>query len=189
MADLVKEGKIRYIGISEVKPTTIRRAASVHPIHAVQTEYSLLERYPEVEILSTCDELGITFVPYSPLGRGFLTGTINNTADFESDYDFRKLLPRFQGIHFEKNQKLIDIFRQFAAEKHCSMSQLALAWLLRKNKNVVPIPGTKNLNYLEENIQAIHLTLTQEDLNRLDHLFSVGSVSGEKYPAAFECEG
>ena len=187
MADLVKAGKIRYIGISEVKPSTIRRAMKVHPITAVQTEYSLWERYPENEILPTCQELGIGFVAYSPLGRGFLTGTVVNTTKLSPE-DFRHLLPRFQGDNFLENQKLLIEFKKIAAENNCSMAQLALAWILAKNKNIIPIPGTKSVKHLEDNLGALNIHLTH-DLNKLDSLFSVGITKGKKYPDDFECEG
>jgi len=187
MADLVKAGKIRYIGISEVKPDTIRRAASIHPISAVQTEYSLWERYPEKEIIPTCEELGIGFVAYSPLGRGFLTGTVKNIAELSSD-DFRQILPRFQGGNFIENQKLIDGLSQIAKQKKCSMAQLVIAWILTQNGNIIPIPGTKRTKYLEENIAAMNLQLSQEDLNKLNELFPVNIAKGNKYPDEFECE-
>ncbi len=186
MAQLVKAGKIRYIGISEVKPATIRRAAKVHPITAVQTEYSLWERYPETEILPTCEELGIGFVPYSPLGRGFLTGTVT-TAALHAE-DFRNILPRFLGENFVANQELLIKFKNMAHEKNCSMAQLALAWLLAQNENIVPIPGTKKVQYLEENLGALDIQLSEEELQRLNSLFPLNAAKGEKYPEAFECE-
>lgn len=187
MAQLVKAGKIRYIGISEVKPATIRRAAKVHPITAVQTEYSLWERYPEAEILPTCYELGIGFVPYSPLGRGFLTGTITNTATLAAE-DFRHILPKFLGDNFIANQQLIVEFKNIAIEKNCSMAQLALAWLLAQNETIVPIPGTKKVKYIEENLGALDIQLSKEELHRLNDLFPINVAKGEKYPEAFECE-
>ena len=187
MADLVKAGKIRYIGISEVKPATIKRAAKIHPITAVQTEYSLWERYPEKEIIPTCLELGIGFVAYSPLGRGFLTGTITN-VDKLSTEDFRPLLPRFQGENFVANQKLIIELNQFAEEKQCSLSQLALAWILAQPSNIIPIPGTKRIAYLEDNLEAVNLKLSQDDLNVLEKLFPVNVARGNKYPTEFERE-
>lgn len=187
MADLIKAGKIRHIGISEVKPVTIRRAEKVHPITAVQTEYSLWERYPEKEIIPTCKELGIGFVPYSPLGRGFLTGTLTNIAEL-SPGDFRPLLPRFQGDNFLANQKLIVELKKIIEKKQCSMAQLALAWLLAQSENIIPIPGTKTIAHLEDNLEALKLQLTQEDLIALENIFPINVVKGEKYPAAFECE-
>jgi aryl-alcohol dehydrogenase-like predicted oxidoreductase len=186
MADLVKAGKIRHIGISEVKPATIRRAAKIHPIAAVQTEYSLWERYPENEIIPTCEELGIAFVAYSPLGRGFLTGMVNNISELTSE-DFRHILPRFQGDNFLSNQKLIVELKKIAAENNCSMAQLALAWILAQNENIIPIPGTKRVKYLEDNLDASNLQLTH-DLNKLADLFPIDIAKGRKYPAEFECE-
>lgn len=187
MADLIKAGKIRHIGISEVRPETIRRAAAIHPITAVQTEYSLWERNPEKEIIPACEELGIGFVAYSPLGRGFLSGTIDNVEALEAE-DCRRILPRFQGEHFVKNKKLLDGFSQIAKQKQCSMTQLALAWLLTKNKNIISIPGTKQVKYLEENIGATQLRLNQEDMQNLDVLFPLDIASGNKYPEVFQCE-
>lgn len=184
MSDLVKAGKIRYIGLSEVKPDTIRRAAAVHPIAAVQTEYSLWERSPENEIISTCEKLGIGFVAYSPLGRGFLTGTVNNIAELPAE-DCRQFLPRFLEENFKENHQLISGFKEIAAQKQCSMAQLAISWVLAQNKNIVPIPGTKKVKYLEENIRAIDLRLSQDDLAKLDKLFPVGSAKGDKYPEMF----
>lgn len=187
MADLVKAGKIRHIGISEVKPETIRRAAKIHPIAAVQTEYSLWERNPEKEIIPTCQELGIGFVAYSPLGRGFLTGTLTNMQQLAND-DFRTLLPRFQGENFIANRKFLNELKKMAEEKHCSLSQLALAWILAQPANIIPIPGTKRISYLEENLNALNLELSSEDLQSLEQLFPVNSVSGNKYPKEFERE-
>lgn len=187
MAGLVEEGKIRYIGISEVKPATIRRAASVHTISALQTEYSLWERYPEKEIISTCEELGIGFIAYSPLGRGFLSGAVKNIAELSSD-DFRHILPRFQGDNFISNRKLIEEFNQIAMQKQCSMAQLSIAWILAQKANIIPIPGTKRTKYLEENIGAMNLQLSQDDLATLNKLFSVDVAMGNKYPDEFECE-
>lgn len=187
MAELIKAGKIRHIGISEVKPETIRRASKVHPIAAVQTEYSLWERRPEKEIIPTCLELGIAFVAYSPLGRGFLTGTITNIHQLTTD-DFRLRLPRFQGENLIANQKLIRKFKKIAKEKHCRLSQLALAWILAQSTSIIPIPGTKKLSYLEENLEALNLELSPEDLNHLGHLFSLNRAKGNKYPKEFERE-
>lgn len=186
MADLVKAGKIRYVGISEVKPETIRRAHKIHPITAVQTEYSLWERYPEKEVLPTCQELEIGFVAYSPLGRGFFTGTVTNVAEL-SAADFRHSLPRFQGNNFEENQKLLVGLKQIAAENNCSMAQLSLAWVLTQDKNIVPIPGTKRVKYLEDNLGALNLRL-DEALKKLMDLFPIDVAKGNQYPDEFECE-
>ena len=187
MAELVKEGKVRYIGISEVKPATIRRAAQVHPIAAVQTEYSLWERNPEHEIIPTCQELGIGFVAYSPLGRGFLTGAIANMSQLAAD-DFRHLLPRFQGENFSANQALIVKLSEIAESKQCSLGQLALAWVLAQPGKVIPIPGTKRLSYLEDNLGALEVVLSEEDLQLLERLVPVNAVKGDKYPDAFKRE-
>ncbi len=188
MGDLVKEGKIRHIGISEVKPETIRRAAKVHPICAVQTEYSLWQREPEEEILPTCRELGIGFVPYSPLGRGFLTATLENSEAF-LEGDYRKILPRFQSGNFETNKKLLLKFKEFSVEKKATPAQLALAWLLAQGDDIVPIPGTKKVAYCEENVEAVNIHLSGEDLATLNQLFPRGSAEGKKYPDLFELEG
>jgi aryl-alcohol dehydrogenase-like predicted oxidoreductase len=187
MADLVKAGKIRHVGISEVKPATIRRAAKIHPIAAVQTEYSLWERYPEKEIIPTCQELEIGFVAYSPLGRGFLTGAVTNINELAPE-DFRRHLPRFQGDNFLANQKLITEVQKIIQKKKCSMAQLALAWLLAQKGNIVPIPGTKRISHLEDNLHALNLRLSPEELNMLEHIFPINIAKGEKYPDAFECE-
>jgi aryl-alcohol dehydrogenase-like predicted oxidoreductase len=187
MADLVKTGKIRHVGISEVKPATIRRAAKVHPIAAVQTEYSLWERFPENEILPTCQELGIGFVSYSPLGRGFLTGTVMDVAQLSSE-DFRNILPRFQGDNFEANKRLVGELQQIAEHNNCSMPQLALAWILQKDKGVVPIPGTKHIKHLEDNLGALNVRLSSEEMTRLNDMFPINVAKGAKYPAAFETE-
>lgn len=187
MADLVKAGKICHIGISEVKPATIRRAANIHTIAAVQTEYSLWERYPESDIIPTCQELGIGFVAYSPLGRGFLTGSIMDMSQLTAE-DFRPLLPRFQGDNFTENQKLILKLRGMAEELQCSLSQLALAWLLAQPANIIPIPGTKRIPYLEENTGALSLKLNQDDLDRLESIFPMNVAKGNKYPEEFEKE-
>ncbi len=188
MAELVKAGKIRHVGVSEIKPATIRRAAKVHPITAVQTEYSLWERYPEDEILPTCQELGIGFVAYCPLGRGFLTGAINNVAELSAG-DFRQSLPRFTGDNFIENQKLIAQFKKIAAMKNCSPAQLALAWILSRNENIIPIPGTKRIQNLEDNVGAADLQLSSEDLGCLESIFPKNAAKGAKYPKEFDCEG
>ncbi len=181
MAELVREGKIRHIGLSEASPQTLRRAAQVHPITALQTEYSLWSREPEDELLATCRELGIGFVAYSPLGRGFLTGQFKRFEDFPQD-DYRRNSPRFQGENFQKNLDLVHRVEQIAREKGCKPSQLALAWVLDQDKNIVPIPGTKRRKYLEENVAAIDLKLTAEDKRRIDEIFPSGAAAGLRYP-------
>ena len=182
MADLVREGKIKYIGLSEAGPETLRRAYAVHPISALQTEYSLWSREPEDEIIPTCRALGIGFIPYSPLGRGFLTGAYKSIADFRSD-DYRRTSPRFQGENFEKNLELVRHIQALAAEKGCTPSQLALAWVLARGDDIVPIPGTKRRQYLEENIGAINVTLTPQDLARIDEIAPKGAAAGDRYSA------
>jgi aryl-alcohol dehydrogenase-like predicted oxidoreductase len=181
MAELVKEGKIRYIGLSEASPATLRRAAKVHPIAALQTEYSLWSRDPEREILATCRELGIGFVAYSPLGRGFLTGQFPKFEDLPAD-DYRRNSPRFQGENFQKNLDLVRQVEEMAKEKGCRPSQLALAWVLAQGDDVVPIPGTKRRKYLEENIAANEVKLTKDDLQRIDGVFSPEAAAGGRYP-------
>jgi aryl-alcohol dehydrogenase-like predicted oxidoreductase len=181
MAKLVEEGKVRYIGLSEAAPETIRRAAKVHNITALQTEYSLWSRDPEDEILKTVRELGIGFVAYSPLGRGFLTGQIKSPEDFDED-DFRRHNPRFQGENFQKNLELVERVNQIAAEKGCTTGQLALAWVLAQGDDIVPIPGTRHVNYLQENIDAVDVALTNEDLKRLDEAAPKGATAGQRYP-------
>lgn len=181
MADLVKEGKVRYIGMSEAAPDTIRRAAKVHPITALQTEYSMWTRDPEDEILQTVRELNIGFVAYSPLGRGFLTGQIKSIDDLEPD-DFRRHNPRFQGENFQKNFELVDKVKEVAEEKDCTPGQLALAWVMAQGNDIVPIPGTKHLKYLQENIGAAEVTLTEDDLKRLDEAAPKGGTAGDRYP-------
>jgi aryl-alcohol dehydrogenase-like predicted oxidoreductase len=180
MAELVHEGKVRYIGMSEAAASTIRRAHAIHPITAVETEYSLWSRDVEDEILPACRELGIGFVPYSPLGRGFLTGLIKTFDDFAQD-DFRRYLPRFQGENFHKNLVLVDYIRELAEQKGCKPSQLALAWLLSRGEDVIPIPGTKRIPYLEENIGAVDIQLTCEDLKRIDEIAPKGAAIGDRY--------
>jgi aryl-alcohol dehydrogenase-like predicted oxidoreductase len=181
MADLVKEGKVRYLGMSEAAPETIRRAAKVHPITALQTEYSLWTRDPEEEILATVRELGIGFVAYSPLGRGFLTGQIKSIDDLDEN-DWRRRNPRFQGENFQKNFELVDKVKEIAIEKGCTPGQLALAWVLAQGEDIVPIPGTKHLNYLQENIGALEVELTNEDLQRLNAAAPHGMTAGDRYP-------
>jgi aryl-alcohol dehydrogenase-like predicted oxidoreductase len=177
----VKAGKVRYLGLSEASVPTLRRAAKVHPIAALQTEYSLWTRDPEEEILATCRELGIGFVAYSPLGRGFLTGQFKTFEDLAAD-DFRRFSPRFQGENFQKNLDLVKEVEEIAREKKCQPSQLALAWVLAQGDDIVPIPGTKRRKYLEENAVAVDLKLTAEDLRRLGEVFPSGAASGLRYP-------
>ncbi len=181
MAELVKEGKIRHIGLSEASAKTLRRAVKIHPIAALQTEYSLWTRDPEEELLSTCRELGIGFVAYSPLGRGFLTGQFTKFEDFAAD-DYRRFSPRFQGENFQKNLDLVNEVEAMAREKKCQPSQLALAWVLAQGDDIVPIPGTKRRKYLEENAAAVDLKLTPEDLETLNAIFPSGAASGSRYP-------
>jgi len=181
MAQLIKEGKIRHIGLSEASPQTLRRAAKVHPIAALQTEYSLWSREPEEEILPACRELGVGFVAYSPLGRGFLTGQFTRFEDLPAD-DYRRFSPRFQGDNFQKNLELVRRVEEIAKEKSCKPSQLALAWVLAQDKNIVPIPGTKHRKYLEENVAALEIKLTAKDLQRIDEIFPTGAAAGLRYP-------
>jgi aryl-alcohol dehydrogenase-like predicted oxidoreductase len=181
IAQLVQEGKVRYLGLSEAGPRTLRRAAKVHPITALQTEYSLWTRDPEDEILPTCRELGIGFVAYSPLGRGFLTGEIKTFEDFPAD-DYRRTSPRFQGENFEKNLQLVYRVEELAKEKLCKPSQLALAWVLAQSEQIVPIPGTKRRKYLEENMAALDVKLTAEDLVRINEVLPPGAAVGARYP-------
>jgi aryl-alcohol dehydrogenase-like predicted oxidoreductase len=180
MAQLVKEGKIRYIGLSEAGASTLRRAAKVHTIAALQSEYSLWTRDPETEILATTRELGIGFVAYSPLGRGFLTGQLKRFEDLAAD-DFRRSSPRFQGENFQKNLDLVTRVQQLAKEKGCTPSQLALAWVLAQGKDIVPIPGTKRRPYLEDNAGAVHVQLSAEDLREIDKVFPPGAAAGPRY--------
>jgi aryl-alcohol dehydrogenase-like predicted oxidoreductase len=181
MAELVRAGKVRYLGLSEASAATIRRAHRIHPISALQTEYSLWTRDVEAEILPTCRELGIGFVPYSPLGRGFLTGRFAKADDLPLD-DFRRHHPRFQGENFERNLGLVERIRAIAGEKSCTPSQLALAWLLAQGPDVVPIPGTKRRAYLEENAGAMAIALTPGDLVHLADAAPVGWAAGPRYP-------
>ncbi len=181
MAELVAQGKVRYLGLSEASPVTLRRAVKVHPIAALQTEYSLWTRDPETEILATCRELGIGFVAYSPLGRGFLTGQFQRFEDLAPD-DYRRQSPRFQGENFQKNLDLVRNVKELAQEKHCTPSQLALAWVLAQGNDIVPIPGTKRRKYLEENAAAVDVHLTKEDLARINEVFPPDSASGNRYP-------
>jgi aryl-alcohol dehydrogenase-like predicted oxidoreductase len=181
MKELVEAGKVRYLGISEAAPETIRKAHEVHSITALQTEYSLWSREVEDEILPTVRELGIGFVAYSPLGRGFLTGQIQSFEDLPED-DYRRYSPRFQGENFEKNLELVDKVQEIADEKGVAPSQLALAWLLHQGEDVVPIPGTKRRKYLEENAAAAAIELSDEDLARIDEAAPKGVTAGERYP-------
>ncbi|HEY0332416.1 MAG TPA: aldo/keto reductase [Stenotrophomonas sp.] len=184
MARLVEQGKVRFLGLSEAAPATIRRAHAVHPITAVQTEYSLWTRDPEHNgVLATTRELGIGFVPYSPLGRGFLTGAIRSPEDFEAD-DYRRHSPRFQGENFTRNLALVEQVRLLAAEKNASAGQLALAWVIAQGKDLVPIPGTKRTRYLDENLGALDLALSPDDLARIDAVFPPDAVAGQRYPEA-----
>jgi aryl-alcohol dehydrogenase-like predicted oxidoreductase len=183
MADLVRQGKVRYLGLSEAGADTLRRACKVHPITALQSEYSLWTRDPEDGALATCRELGIGFVAYSPLGRGFLTGQIKRFEDFAAD-DYRRNSPRFQGQNFQKNLQLVRRIEELAAEKRCRPSQLALAWVLAQGQDIVPIPGTKRRKYLEENVGALQVTLSPADLKRIDEVAPKGSTAGARYPEA-----
>jgi aryl-alcohol dehydrogenase-like predicted oxidoreductase len=181
MSQLVQEGKVRYLGLSEASPETLRRAAKVHPVAALQTEYSLWSRDPEDAIFAACRELGVGFVAYSPLGRGFLTGQIKRFEDLEAD-DYRRFSPRFQGENFAKNLQLVDKIGEMAREKGCTPAQLALAWTLAQDDLVVPIPGTKRRKYLEENVSALQLQLTAEDLARIEKAAPRGAAAGPRYP-------
>ena len=181
MAVLVKEGKVRYLGLSEASPQTLRRAMKVHPIAALQTEYSLWTRDPEGGILAACRELGIGFVAYSPLGRGFLTGQFRKFEDLPAD-DYRRNSPRFQGENFQKNLDLLWRVEEMAREKACTASQLALAWILAQGDDIVPIPGTKRRKYLEENVAASGVGLSKEDLRRIDEVFPAEAAAGARYP-------
>jgi aryl-alcohol dehydrogenase-like predicted oxidoreductase len=183
MAELVRQGKVRYLGLSEAGPLTLRRACAVHPITALQTEYSLWSRDPEDEILATCRKLGIGFVAYSPLGRGFLTGQIKKFEDLTPD-DFRRMSPRFQGENFQKNLDLVARIEALAAEKRCTAAQLALAWVLAQGEDIVPIPGTKRRKYLEENAGALDVQLSDDDLRRIDEVAPRGAAAGLRYPEA-----
>ncbi len=180
MAKLVQQGKVRHIGLSEAGATTLRRAASVHPIAALQSEYSLWTRDPEAEILSTCRELGIGFVAYSPLGRGFLTGRFRSQNDLEAG-DYRRTSPRFQGQNLDQNLAIVKGIEELAAEKRCSPAQLALAWLLARGQDIVPIAGTKRRSYLEQNVGAVQVSLTAADLSRLDRAAPPGATAGARY--------
>jgi aryl-alcohol dehydrogenase-like predicted oxidoreductase len=183
MAKLVREGKVRFLGLSEASAENIRRAHAIHPITALQSEYSLWTRDPEEKILPLCRELGIGFVPYSPLGRGFLTGKIQKPEDLDDD-DYRKTTPRFQGDNFQRNLDLVKRVEEIARAKRCTPAQLALAWVLAQGNNIVPIPGTKRRKYLQENVGAIDVDLTSEDLQRIDEAAPKDSFAGSRYPEA-----
>ena len=181
MADLVTAGKVRYLGLSEASAKTLERACAVHPITALQTEYSLWTRDPEADILAACRRLGVGFVAYSPLGRGFLTGAIQKPDDFAED-DYRRSNPRFQGDNFVKNLGLVDKIRALAKKKDCHPSQLALAWVLAQGDDIIPIPGTKRRRYLEENVAAVDITLTDAELAEIDAVFPPDAAAGLRYP-------
>lgn len=181
MAELVKEGKVRHLGLSEASAETLRRACAVHPIAALQTEYSLWSRDPEDGILAACRELGVGFVAYSPLGRGFLTGQIKRFEDLPAD-DYRRGSPRFQGENFARNLALVEQVGAIAAAKGCTASQLALAWVLAQGDDIVPIPGTKRRSYLEENVAALDVSLSAAEMSQLDAVLPPGAASGTRYP-------
>ncbi len=183
MAQLVEQGKVRYLGLSEASVETLRRANAVHPIAVLQTEYSLWSREPEDQILATCQELGVTFVAYSPLGRGVLAGKIQQVEDLASD-DRRRQLPRFQGENLTRNLALVDRLKHVAAQRGMTSAQLALAWVLSQDKNILPLVGTKRRHYLEENLKAVSMTLSQEELKVLDDVCTSGVASGDRYPEA-----
>jgi aryl-alcohol dehydrogenase-like predicted oxidoreductase len=183
MKQLVEEGKVRYIGLSEAGAETLRRACGVHPVTALQSEYSLWSRDPEDEVLSVCRELGIGFVAYSPLGRGFLTGQIKRFEDLAED-DYRRHSPRFQGDNFQKNMELVGRVEEIANEKNYTPAQLALAWVMAQGEDIVPIPGTKRRKYLEENAGALDVELTADDLKRIDEVAPKGAAAGTRYPEA-----
>ena len=180
MAELVRAGKVRYLGLSEAAPATIRRAYKVHPITALQSEYSLWWRDPEASVLPVCREFGITFVPFSPLGRGFLSGSVTSINALGDD-DLRKRLPRFQGDNFDRNLALVQGLEAFAEKKAASPSQIALAWILAKGNDIVPIPGTKRRSYLESNAAAVDIVLSPDDVAQLDALFPPGAAVGDRY--------
>lgn len=183
MGRLVEEGKVRFIGLSEASPETLRRANGTFPLSALQTEYSLWSRDPEDKILPTCRELGIGFVAYSPLGRGFLTGRFRSPEDFPEG-DYRKYSPRFQGENFQANLGLVDLVEELAREKGCSAAQLALAWVLAQGEDIVPIPGTKHVRYLEEDLGALDVDLTEADLGRIEEVAPKDVAAGARYPEA-----
>jgi aryl-alcohol dehydrogenase-like predicted oxidoreductase len=184
LAELKKEGKIRGIGLSEVDVDMLRRAHVEHPIAALQSEYSLWTREPELNVLPVCKELGITFFAYSPLGRGFLTGSLAKAADLDDD-DFRLTSPRFQGGNFDTNLALVEEVRALGAKKGCAAGQIAIAWLYFRGQDIIPIPGTKRIKYLEENVGALDVELTQDDLDRLEQILPIGGAAGDRYQAGF----
>jgi aryl-alcohol dehydrogenase-like predicted oxidoreductase len=183
MAELVGEGKVRFLGLSEASAENIRRAHAVHPITALQSEYSLWTRDPESEVLGVCRELGIGFVPYSPLGRGFLTGKIQQPEDIPQD-DYRRTTPRFQGENFQRNLDIVKRVEEFSRQKKCTPAQLALAWVLAQGNDIVPIPGTKKRKYLQENIAALDVDLSGEDLERIEEVAPKEAFAGSRYPEA-----
>jgi aryl-alcohol dehydrogenase-like predicted oxidoreductase len=183
MAELVRQGKVRFLGLSEASAEAIRRAHAIHPITALQSEYSLWTRDPEPEVLPTCRELGIGFVPYSPLGRGFLTGRIQKPEDLPQD-DYRRSTPRFQGENFARNLEIVKRVEEIAREKRCTPAQLALAWVLAQGQHIVPIPGTKRRKYLQENVGTLDVDLTSEDLERIDEVAPKDAFAGSRYPEA-----
>jgi aryl-alcohol dehydrogenase-like predicted oxidoreductase len=184
MADLIAAGKVRAVGLSEASSETIRRAHSVCPLTAVQSEYSLWTRIAELKVLMTCHELGITFVPFSPLGRGFLTGKLRHTSELGED-DLRMSMPRFLGDNFRENVKLLNEYEHIASENNCTPAQLALAWLLSRDETVIPIPGTKHVSYVEENAGAADIKLASTVIQRLDQLINDSTVRGERYNETF----
>ena len=183
MGKLVQQGKVRGIGLSEVSAATLRKAHAVHPITAVQSEYSLWTRDPEDEVLETCKELGIAFVAYSPLGRGFLTGQIKQFEDLDAD-DYRRFSPRFQGDNFNKNLEIVKRIQELAAQKNCTASQLALAWVMAQGDFIFPIPGTKRIKYLEENVGATNISFTKQELDEINNIFPKNIAEGTRYPEA-----
>lgn len=183
IADLIQEGKVRYAGLSEAGAKTLRRAAQVHPIAMLQTEYSLWTREPETDVLPACQELGTSLVAYSPLGRGFLTGTFQSPDNFPPD-DWRRHSPRFQGKNFYRNLKLVEKIKEIATQKQCTPARLALAWLLAKGEDIIPIPGTKRRSRLHENIGALEITLTADELQQIEAIVPIGSAAGTRYPEA-----
>ena len=185
LADLIREGKIRGYGLSEVSADLLRRAHKVHPVAAIQSEYSLWTREPELDVLPTCRELGISFVAYSPLGRGFLTGALANAQALAPD-DFRLSSPRFQGENFDKNLAIIDQLRTLCAAKHCAPGQIALAWILGREQKIIPIPGTKRIKYLEENVGAAAITLDDQERAALERLLPIGAAAGTRYDPGFQ---
>jgi aryl-alcohol dehydrogenase-like predicted oxidoreductase len=184
LAELKKEGKIRGIGLSEVDVDTLRRAHAEHPIDALQSEYSLWTREPELNVLPACKELGISFVAYSPLGRGFLTGTLAKASELDDD-DFRLTSPRFQGENFDANLALVEEVRALGEEKGCKPGQIAIAWLYFRGQDIIPIPGTKRIKYLEENVGSLEVDLSQDDLDRLEKILPIGGAAGDRYEAGF----